>query len=166
MPEPRWLTPDERTTWLGLTAVLELLPSALDAQLHRDAALTNFEYYVLAMLSEVDGRTLRMSHLAAQTNATLPRLSRVVAGLERRGLVQRSTCEADRRATNATLTDAGYATVVEAAPGHVEHVRRLVFDALSPEQVAQLGTIADALLVTLDPEGRMRGRGRPDPTAA
>lgn len=174
MTGPRWLDPDERETWLGLAAVLELLPAALDAQLHRDEDLTNFEYYVLAMLSEADDRTLRMSRLAAHTNATLPRLSRVVAGLERAGYVERSTCDDDRRATNARLTDAGLAKVVQAAPGHVENVRRHVFDALTPEQVAELGRIADAMLQTLDPEGQMRagarlasgGSGAPGPAGA
>jgi hypothetical protein len=31
---------------------------------------------------------------------------------------------------------------VESAPGHVEQVRRLVFDQLTAAQVRQLGTIA------------------------
>ena len=53
-------------------AVLELLPGVLDSQLRRDAGLTHFEYYALAMLSEAPQRTLRMTALAAQTNATLP----------------------------------------------------------------------------------------------
>ena len=46
----RWLTPDERAAWVGLSAVLERLPAALDTQLRRDAGLTHFEYWVLTML--------------------------------------------------------------------------------------------------------------------
>lgn len=160
MTEPRWLSPDERETWLRVAAVLELLPSSLDAQLHRDADLTQFEYYVLAMLSEAPERRLRMSDLAAHTNATLPRLSRVVAGLERTGLVERTPCPEDRRATLAQLTAAGFARVESAAPGHVEHVRRHVIDPLSPAQLAQLRTIAGLVLETLDPEGRMLAGAR------
>ena len=140
---------------MRLVAVLELLPNALDSQLRRDAGLTNFDYYVLAMLSEAEGRTLRMTALAAQTNAALPRLSHVVRRLEERGLVERVPCPEDRRATNAHLTDAGMCKVQEAAPGHVANVREQVIDALSPEQVEQLGEIADALLSRLDPAGRM-----------
>src|SRR3954453_17231632 len=87
--EPKWLSPDEREAWLGLAAVLELLPGVLDAQLRRDADLTQFEYYVLAMLSEASERTMRMTELAATTNATLPRLSHVVRRLADRGLVDK-----------------------------------------------------------------------------
>lgn len=153
--ETRWLTREELAAWVRLAAVLELLPGRLDQQLRRDAELTNFEYYVLAMLSEAPERTLRMTGLAAQTNATLPRLSHVVRRLEERGLVERFPCADDARATNARLTAQGWRTVQESAPGHVATVRELVVDALTPEQVAQLKEITDALLQRLDPTGRM-----------
>lgn len=154
MTEPRWLAADEHTAWVRVAAVLELLPGALDAQLTHDADLTHFEYFVLASLSEVSDRTLRIKALASLTNATLPRLSRVLTGLERKGLVERSPCIEDRRATNVRLTEVGWAKVVHSAPGHVENVRSLVFDQLSAEQVKQLSDIAAALLLQLDPEGR------------
>ena len=148
--DTNWLTRDELAAWVRLTAVLELLPGVLDTQLRRDADLTNFEYYVLAMLSEATHRTLRMTELAAQTNATLPRLSHVVRRLEDRGLVERFPCPEDGRASNARLTDDGWRKVQEAAPGHVANVRRHVIDALTPEQVGQLTAISDALLGRLD----------------
>src|SRR4051794_13386421 len=107
------------------------------------------------MLSEAPDRTLRMTELARQTNATLPRLSHVVSRLEARGLVQRRPCPEDRRATIASLTEAGWAKVREAAPGHVANVRQHVLDALTDEQVDQLAVIADALLTRLDPTGSM-----------
>jgi DNA-binding MarR family transcriptional regulator len=153
--EPRWLDDDERAAWLRLIAVAQLLPAELDAQLRRDAGLTHFEYFVLAMLSEASERTLRMTSLAQRTNATLPRLSHVVRRLEERGLVERFPCPEDGRATNARLTDQGWDAVVGAAPGHVEAVRRLVLDPLSPSQVAQLRGIGDAMLSVLDPHGHM-----------
>jgi DNA-binding MarR family transcriptional regulator len=148
-------TAAEEAAWVQLVAVVEFLPGALDSQLRRDADLTYFEYYVLTMLSEAPERTLRMTALAQRTNATLPRLSHVVRRLEERGLVERSPCPDDGRATNARLTSAGWATVVATAPGHVATVRRHVFDALSPQQVAQLTTITRALLTRLDPDGAM-----------
>ena len=152
---PRWLDAEERAAWLRLVAVVELLPGVLDAQLRRDAALSHFDYFVLAMLSETPGRTLRMTALASRTNATLPRLSHVVQRLEGRGLVERFPCPQDRRATNARLTDAGWDAVVAAAPGHVETVRRHVLDPLSRAQLRQLSTIGEALLTRLDPERRL-----------
>jgi DNA-binding MarR family transcriptional regulator len=155
--ETNWLGEDELATWVKLVAVLELLPGVLDSQLRRDAGLTHFEYFVLAMLSEAADRTLRMTTLAQRTNATLPRLSHVVRRLEGRDLVERFPCPEDGRATNARLTQSGWAEVVAAAPGHVANVRRHVIDALTPAQLHQLRGIADALLTRLDPEGRMSG---------
>jgi DNA-binding MarR family transcriptional regulator len=151
--ETRWLTDEERIAWVRLAAVLELLPGVLDTQLRRDSELTHFEYFVLAMLSEAPERTLRMTSLAARTNATLPRLSHVVRRLEDRGLVRRSPCPEDGRATNAQLTDAGWDKVVAAAPGHVANVREQVLDALTGGQITQLAEITEAILGRIDPEG-------------
>jgi len=145
----RWLSKDELGAWVRLMAVVELLPGVLDAQLRRDAGLTHFEYYVLAMLSEAPARTRRMSSLAQQTNATLPRLSNVVRRLEDRGLAERFTPPDDLRASDVRLTDAGWEKVKTAAVGHVAHVRANVIDALTPEQVDQLTGIADAILTRL-----------------
>jgi DNA-binding MarR family transcriptional regulator len=151
--DTRWLDRDERGAWIRLAAVMQLLPAALDSRLRRDAELTHFQYYVLAMLSEAPERTLRMTSLAMRTNATLPRLSHVVQRLEERGLAERFPCPQDARAFNARLTSAGWDKVVDAAPGHVAAVREYVIDALTPEQVDQLADITGAMLRRLDPGG-------------
>lgn len=161
-----WLTPDERRAWLGVVAVMELLPAALDKQLQRDAELTLFDYMVIAMLSESPDRTRRMSDLASSTNATLPRLSHVVTRLEKRGLVSRCASTEDRRATDVRLTDAGWDHIVGAAPEHVRTARRFVLDALSPEQVGQLEGITRAMLQRLDPEMRFGSWARAAAEAA
>ena len=150
-----WLDRRQLRAWIRLVGLLELLPGVLDGQLRRDAGVTHFEYYVLAMLSEAPGRTLRMTELARQTNATPPRLSHVVDRLERRQLVERFPCPEDRRATNARLTEPGWAKVQEAAPGHVRNVRHHVIDALTDEQIDQLADIGEAILARLDPTGSM-----------
>ena len=163
----RWLDENERSAWLRLIAVVELLPGVLDAQLRSQAGLTHFEYFVLAMLSEAPERTLRMTTLAQRTNATLPRLSHVVRRLQDRALAERIPCPEDGRATNVRLTDAGWDAVVAAAPGHVATVRSHVLDPLTPEQLGQLRRIGDALLTRLDPYGRMTAlydpEGKSDP---
>jgi len=151
--DTRWLTPEQLAAWVRLTAVLELLPATLDSQLRRDAGITHFDYYVLAMLSEAPQHTLRMTALAERTTATLARLSHVVQRLESRGLLERFACPEDKRATNARLTEEGWHKVRDSAPGHVETVRENVVDALSPEQITQLRDIADAVLHRLDPDG-------------
>jgi DNA-binding MarR family transcriptional regulator len=151
--DTRWLSPEQMAAWVRLIAVVELLPNALDGQLRRDAQLTHFDYYVLAMLSEAPEHTLRMTALAERTTATLARLSHVVQRLEGRGFLERFPCPQDRRATNARLTEAGWQKVRESAPGHVAAVRENVIDALSPAQITQLREIGDAILHRLDPDG-------------
>jgi len=153
--DTEWLSEAELAAWVRFSAMLMALLSALDTQMRRDAKLSFFSYSVLAGLSEAPERTLRMTSLAQRTNATLPRLSHVVRRLEDRGLVERFPCPEDGRATNARLTTAGWDTVVATAPGHVNKVRELVLDPLSPAQVAQLRGIGDALLTVLDPTGHM-----------
>ncbi|SNR23001.1 MarR family winged helix-turn-helix transcriptional regulator [Blastococcus mobilis] len=161
--QTEWLSDEERVAWVRLAAVLELLPGVLDTQLRRDAELTHFEYFLLAMLSEAPDRTLRMTSLAQRTHATLPRLSHVVRRLEDRGLVRRFPCPQDGRATNAQLTDAGWAKVVDTAPGHVTNVRHHVIDALGADQVTQLSEITEAILARIDPDGVVMSpqRGHP-----
>ncbi|KIS27469.1 MarR family transcriptional regulator [Arthrobacter sp. SPG23] len=157
--EPRWLSDDERQAWLALVGVMMRLPSALDAQLQRDAGLSHFEYMVLAGLSEAPGRTRRMSELAGFTESGLPRLSQVVGRLEKRGWVRRSPDPSDGRITLATLTDDGWAKVVHTAPGHVEAVRNLVFDPLTKAQSRQLGDIGGRIMHAIDTTCRPRGAG-------
>jgi len=152
----RWLTADEREAWLGLLRVMAKLPAVLDEQLERDAELNYFEYIVLAMLSEQSDRTLRMSELAAVTNATLPRLSNVAKRLEARGLLRRKPDSSDGRYTQAVLTAAGHRKVIAAAPGHVATVRKFVIDAVTPAQLHQLRAATQSMLTRLDPQNRTR----------
>ncbi len=134
-----WLDAEEQEVWLGLMGVLMRLPTALDAQLRRDAGLSHFEYLILAGLSMTDTRTMRMSDIASFAESSLSRLSHACTRLEAKGWLTRDADPDDRRATVATLTTDGYAKLVEAAPGHVRTVRTLVFDPLTRAQVKQLG---------------------------
>ena len=159
--EPGWLDPEEQQAWRALASALVRLPAALDAQLHRDAGISHFEYQVLALLSEAPGRTLRMSVLATLAEGSLPRLSQVVARLEQRGWVRRTPDPADGRYTLATLTDQGQATVTQAAPGHVQEVRRLVIDPLTKTQLRQLREISRRVIRAIDHDHEAHVRARP-----
>jgi DNA-binding MarR family transcriptional regulator len=160
--EPRWLSADEQQTWFALTGVLTWLPDALDAQLQRDAGISHFEYQVMAMLSMSPGRTRRMSDVAALANGSLPRLSRTVDRLDRRGWVVRRPDPEDGRATLAVLTDAGWEKVVATAPAHVAEVRRLVLDPLTAAQVRQLRDIATRIGEVVQPDGYLPTMPTPD----
>jgi DNA-binding MarR family transcriptional regulator len=141
----RWLDPQEQHAWRSFLRAAAAIDEALDRQLQRDAGMPHAYYQVLAMLSEAPDRTLRMSQLAELTISSASRLSHAVSRLEERGWVRREKHPTDRRGALAVLTDAGWEALRAAAPGHVEAVRRVLFDRLEPGQVAQLGAISDRL---------------------
>ena len=149
-PSARWLSATELESWLSVVRLMTWLPWSIDQQLRRDSDLAIVEYQVLAMLSGSPERTMRMSSLAEVTNASPSRLSHLVKRLEGRGLVRREPDPADGRFTNAILTDLGFQTLAAAAPGHVAHVRSLVIDVLSPEQLRRLGLAADRIMSRID----------------
>jgi DNA-binding MarR family transcriptional regulator len=146
------LDEDEERAWLAFASLTTRLPAVLDTQLQRDAGISHFEYIVMARLSTAPDRTLRMSVLATLAEGSLPRLSQAVGRLEKRGWIRRTPDPADGRYTLAILTAAGAAKLVETAPGHVETVRRYVFDQLSRTQVRQLAAIGERLLHALPPD--------------
>ena len=146
----QWLSADELDAWLSVVRLLTWLPWSIDQQLKRDSGLGMVEYQVLAMLSERPDRTMRMSSLAEVTNASLSRLSHVVKRLEARDLVRREPDPTDGRFTNAILTDAGFELLASAAPRHVAHVRSLVIDVLSAEQLRRMGRDAERIVARID----------------
>jgi DNA-binding MarR family transcriptional regulator len=129
------------------------LPWSIDQQLQRDSGLKMVEYQVLAMLSGRPERTMRMSALAEVTNASLSRLSHLVDRLEKKGWVRREADPNDGRFTNAILTEDGFETLAAAAPAHVRHVRSLVIDVLTPEQLRRLGRDAARIMARIDTSG-------------
>jgi DNA-binding MarR family transcriptional regulator len=138
---PRWLNETQQAAWMELLRVFVVLPAALDGQLRRDSGLGLYEYRVLGVLSEQSSRTMGLKSLASVTNASLSRLSHVVTRLEKADYLVRQVSADDGRLTEAVLTDLGYNKVVASAPGHVDIVRELVFDALTDEQAGQLASL-------------------------
>ena len=142
----KWLTAEELDSWMSVVRLMNWLPWSIDQQLQRDSNLAMVEYQVLAKLTASPKRMMRMSSLAVVTNASLSRLSRVVKRLEDRDLVRRETDRHDGRFTNAIITDSGLRALEDAAPAHVAHVRSLVVDTLTPEQLRRLGQSADRIM--------------------
>ena len=149
MSEPRWLNAEEQRTWLAFLATTQLLDEALDRQLQRDAGMPHAYYRILVALSSAPNRTMRMSDLAALSQASQSRLSHAVNRLEDNGWVYREKDANDKRVTHATLTDDGFEVLKNAAPGHVEAVRQHLFDLLRPEQIKQLRDICESVLPKL-----------------
>lgn len=153
----RWLDQEEQLTWRAFLSATQLLFDQLDRELQRDADIPHAYYEILVRLSESPERTMRMSQLADSTLSSRSRLSHAVSRLEEAGWVERRSCPTDRRGQLAVLTDAGFAALAAAAPGHVESVRTHMFDPLSPEQVAALRDISETLLAPLVAEREPKG---------
>jgi DNA-binding MarR family transcriptional regulator len=146
MMSVEWLSDEQQAAWRPFVALMLRLPSALDAELQKDAGINHFDYLVLSGLSEAPGHTLRMSELAAMASGSLSRLSHVVSRLEARGWVRREPCPGDGRFINAVLTEEGWQKVLATAPGHVTAVRELLLAALTEEEFEQLGAISAKVL--------------------
>ncbi|MCX4641984.1 MULTISPECIES: MarR family winged helix-turn-helix transcriptional regulator [unclassified Streptomyces] len=149
----RWLTPEEQRAWRAYIAATHLLEDALDRQLQQDAGMPHLYYSILATLSEVEGRRLRMTDLAEALKITRSRLTYAAARLEKDGLVRREECQGDKRGSVAVLTDEGMEVLEQVAPGHVATVRANLFDHLDPHQVEQMEEIFGAITGALQADG-------------
>lgn len=146
---PRWLSEDQQRVWrLYLNGVAKIT-EVLDAEL-RQFGLDLGEYEILVHLSESPDHQLRMSDLASRVRQSRSRLTHTVARMETKGLISRLSCPSDRRGVIANMTEAGYALLVEAAPYHVESVRRILVDPVSKADFTALGRAMQAVLSVTD----------------
>ncbi|MCT9934340.1 MarR family transcriptional regulator [Planotetraspora sp. A-T 1434] len=146
MSETRWLDDEEQRTWRAYLSTSHLLQEALERQLQRDSGMPHAYYMILVCLSESPGRTMTMTQLGVVTQFSASRLSHAMARLEEKGWVRRVKHPEDRRATVAELSDEGFKALAEAAPGHVEEVRRFLFDPLTRDQIRQFHDILSTIL--------------------
>jgi DNA-binding MarR family transcriptional regulator len=149
--EPRWLASHEQQVWRAYLDVSRLLNERLNRQLAEDSSMSLAEYEILVQLSEHPDRAMRMSELAVKAVNSRSRLTHTVARMEDRGLVKRTPCADDGRGVLCTLTDEGFQTIVDAAPGHVEEVRGALFDPLDAADVAALGKALERVRDQLRP---------------
>jgi DNA-binding MarR family transcriptional regulator len=147
--EPRWLDAREKDVWLALRRLMWGLTPAIDRQLTRESHLSGPEYSVLATLSECPDGVLRSGTAAQELGWERSRLSHILRRMEAKGLILRSCSADDARGQDVTLTEAGRAAIVEAAPGHVDFVRRAVFDPLTPEEQSVLGQACDRIVAAI-----------------
>ena len=141
----RWLDDVEMRAWRTFIETVNDVTGLLEADLQHGKGLSIGDYQVLVFLSEATDRQMRMSDLAAELHLSPSGLTRRLDGLVRAGLVSRQPSADDRRVLLAVLTDAGFERIADAAPEHVASVRRRLLDALTREQIEQLGEILDAV---------------------
>lgn len=137
--------------------VIEILPRLSrtmrrDLRIHSAGLFTEPQFRVMASLYREEERCL--SGLATSLGVSLPTMSRLVQGLESRGLVCRHRSEEDRRRVVLSLTPEGVAAY-EALLRRTE--RHLVdwLSPLTPEERAEVVRVfnrLDQLISTVDLE--------------
>jgi len=142
----RWLTEEEQRAWRGLLQMTSQLNARMNRQLLQEYGVSLADYEVLVVLSEAPDGQRRVFEIADALAWEQSRVSHQLARMQRRGLIARQDCPSDARGAFAVITAAGRAAIERAAPAHVDTVRRLVFDELTPDQLATLTELADGVL--------------------
>lgn len=147
---PRWLTPSEEHAWRSFIRMQVKLIDRLSRQVQAASGLSTADYAVLVDLTDVPEGRLRLQDLAKTVEWEKSRMSHHITRMAKRGLVVREGCPDDGRGAFVAITPAGRAAIAAAAPHHVEAVRRLVIDPLTPEQLNTLAQISNRILEQLE----------------
>jgi DNA-binding MarR family transcriptional regulator len=134
------LTSAELAAWRGMLRVSARLRRELDRRLDERHGIGIADYDALVALAEQPGRRMRMSDLATAILQPRSSVTRIVDGLEHRGLVAREPSHVDARGADAVLTDAGLALYRRAQRSHHDNVRALFLDRLSDAQLSHLAS--------------------------
>ncbi|WP_420000081.1 MarR family winged helix-turn-helix transcriptional regulator [Streptomyces boninensis] len=147
---PRWLTSDQRAAWDGFIRMQEQLIGRLSRRVQADSGMSAADYTVLVKLTETGDGRLRFMDLVKLAGWEKSRMSHQVARMTKRGLVAKEDCPDDGRGAFIVATTAGYQAIQDAAPMHVEHVRRLFIDALPPDDLDAAARIFNRVLAHME----------------
>ena len=144
--ERRPLTDEEQQAWRGLLRMTSQLNARMNRQLLQEYRISLADYEVLVALSEAPEGQLRVFEVGGALAWEQSRVSHQLARMQRRGLITREGCATDARGAFAVLTTVGRAAIERAAPAHVETVRQLIFDGITPGELAALITLTERVL--------------------
>ncbi len=135
----KWLSAAEMTAWRSFIETTGDLLRAIEHDLE-PFGLDLGDYQLLAMLSEAPEQQLRMCDLAVALRLTRGGLTRRMEGVVKKKLVTRVQSSEDGRVAFAQMTAKGISTLGAVAPEHVQTVRRLMIDQLTPAEVKAIGS--------------------------
>ena len=154
-PEGGWLDGDQQRAWLAYIRIHLRLSYEMNRQLLADSGLSLADYDVLTALSVASGGRMPITVLAAQIGWERSRVSHHVRRMGTRALVTCEPSAADKRVTEVTLTETGWQTIEEAAPGHVDLVRRMFFDGLPAELLGPLSEALESVYANIIKQGSL-----------
>ena len=153
------MTTDASSLFTALVSAELRVWNALDAAL-RDAGNTLSLGRFLVLRAVRDTPACRIQEVAASQGITLGAASRLVERLHRDGLLHRTPCEHDRRATILTVTDTGM-THLASAEAIVTAEQERLLAPLSPNQRERLAHALALIDEAADPTaGNAQGRGK------
>ena len=142
MSDPaRGLNSEQLGAYFALMEVSSLLQYAVDEHLRADGDLSWVQFQILARLVDAPEGRLRMTDLADGVVYSRSGLTYQAGLLDKRGLITRAPSPDDERSVIVTVTAAGRDLVDQVLPGHVDSVRRLLFEAMTDGDVATLSTV-------------------------
>jgi len=154
-PAGGWLDGDQQRVWLAYIRVQLRLAYEMNRQLLADSGMSLPDYDVLTALSTAGAGQMPITVLAAQIGWERSRVSHHVRRMSARGLVTCGLSAADRRVTEVTLTGRGRQALEEAAPGHVDLVRRLFFGGLPDGLVGPLSEALESVYANIIDQGTL-----------
>ena len=132
----------ELGAWKSFLRAHAAVTRELSAELVSAHGLTINDYEVLFWLSRAAPEGVKRVELAQQVLLTPSGITRLLAGLERSGYVERANCATDARVSYARLTDEGRTKLREAAETHLAGIQRVYLERFSESEQA---TLADLL---------------------
>ena len=154
-PAGGWLDADQQRAWLAYIRVQLRLAYEMNRQLLAEGGMSLPDYDVLTALSVADEGRMQITVLAAQIGWERSRVSHHVRRMSARGLVTCDLSAADRRVTEVTRTAQGRQALAEAAPGHVDLVRRLFFGGLPADLVGPLSEALESVYANIIEQGSL-----------
>jgi DNA-binding MarR family transcriptional regulator len=134
------LDPEQLGAYFALMEAVSLLQHQVEQHLRAEGDLSYVQFQLLARLADAHGQ-LTMTQLADGVVYSRSGLTYQAGLLEQAGLIARGPSPDDERATLVTITENGLALVGRVLPGHIQVVRRLLFDPLTADDLRQLGDI-------------------------
>src|SRR5580704_5393060 len=107
---------------------------------------------VLVHLADLPGMRARQKELRDRMLLSESGVSRLLARMERAGLITRSTADDDRRSIEIAVTDDGRAALLAAIESHLKLVAALFSDRLTATDQAALSWVLSKLLAKAKPD--------------
>jgi DNA-binding MarR family transcriptional regulator len=146
----RWLTPEEQRAWRGFVRLHERLGGRLARLLQSESKVSAADFAVLVHLTDAPDGRQRYQDLARALEWEKSRMSHHIARMAGRGMVVREECAEDARGAFVVITDAGRAVIEVVVPRHVEAVRELFMDHVTPAELRVLAEISERVIAKLD----------------